>query len=70
MVRRVQAAKLAEPQLEARARRLEGAQLEAKARRLEGDILWKLEREVEGVDSYLRCLDVVMEAQDSQEDGR
>lgn len=41
--------------------------LEAKALRLSGDILWKLRREKEGANNYLRCISVVSRAQELQE---
>lgn len=42
-------------------------QLQVKALRLGGDILWKLHREEEGVASYLRCLNVISEAEKLQD---
>ena len=41
--------------------------LMAKVLRLAGDILWKLGRERESVRNYLRCLDVVAEAEENQD---
>lgn len=45
-------------------------QLQVKALRLGGDILWKLHREEEGVASFLRCLNVVSEAEDAGSEDR